>query len=490
MVNQKLIDFVAKYRSFSLTNDMNLINIFQELSQEFPDNLPLDYDQILTEVKSYLEKLGYNSDNLLLSKQNLKYDIKQNDYSWPIYHNQFNFKHTDTKTNNLTPFDSITFDKKTMELRFAKAYQKACFDQMIDQDRQILIDLLAKFNREMPLLERKTASKKDIEDGYSQVTQFYLLMPLDEQLLNLLVLLVLADKQESILDNKILEYSAKLIYVQQSSISIKTKESTNLKRVMYDFGKDTNEFLKTFRIPDSDQDDEVALPDIKVLQLIKYMSDVLNDRPVDPEMFNLIASGTTNLSDSSYQIIMNQAHQLQLTDILSKASRIEIGKIKKDLSSDVARKIKHVWKINDQDTNDPDNDLNHKTLVHGTENLSVLNILGEGLLDSVSLAKEKSKHYHYTGNGLGRGIYFARMDQADKSYNYTEYRRREGISAYMFVVDVAYHKAKIVDEYNTGLSTSKNQDLVWAKGVGSYDRDEFVAKHPKQVQLKYLLELE
>lgn len=116
MVNQKLIDFVAKYRNFSLTNDMNLINIFQELSQEFPDNLPLDYDQILTEVKSYLEKLGYNSDNLLLSKQNVKYDIKQNDYSWPIYHNQFNFKHTDAKTNNLTPFDSITFDKKTMEL--------------------------------------------------------------------------------------------------------------------------------------------------------------------------------------------------------------------------------------------------------------------------------------------------------------------------------------------------------------------------------------
>ena len=122
----------------------------------------------------------------------------------------------------------------------------------------------------------------------------------------------------------------------------------------------------------------------------------------------------------------------------------------------------------------------------------MLNILGEGLLDSVTLEKNHSKHYSYTGSGFCRGIYFARLDQADKSYNYTEEYSNsadnEQVYGYMFVADVAYHKARHVSYYDD-VHLRQGEDLVWGDGVGSYDRDEIVAQKPSQVHLKYLIEL-
>lgn len=436
MLDQKLVDFVNQFRSFNLNDDMNLINIFQQLSTNFPKSLPLDADEVYQAIAKHLANLGYDIKDI--TKDHNESEFAKSDYKWPHYHHQLKLTVASKDITKL-PFIAVTFDKSHMALVF--------------------------------------------ESGYQEHPELF--MDLDDTLLNLLVLYVLCDKQNNTLNQDILKYSAKLIYVQQSDISIKIDDETKVQELSVDFGKDTNMFLSNFQIPEGEKNED--LPDIRILDLIKYMSDVINGRPVDSSMFNLIAQGLSLNNGTNRQIIINQAKQLGLTNILTKMPGEELSKLKHALSPEVAKKVKNAWIINNQKPNNTK--AHHKLLVHGTKNLSVLNILGEGLLDHITLNKKKSTHYNFTGDGLGNGIYFARLDQADKSYNYTGSAFNQNMSAYMFVADVAYNKIHETQSYNPNIRLHKGEDLVWGKAVGSYDRDEIVAQNADQVQLKYLLEL-
>lgn len=452
MLNTKLIESIKPYREMNFNDEMNLINIFQDLSLEFPNDLPLVKQDIHSAIMQRLAELGFNTSSLAQSE---KYLIdKNNPYQWPLYHSQIIFKNgTYDKGKIDYIFHSVTFDKKMMMIGLNVSYVEETLPKVTEEDT-------------------------DTDPEYVK-----LLLPIDDKLLNLFILSKLCDQQNHLLNNELVKVAAKLIYVQQSSISVKVNDTKKLKNVEHDFGEITNAFLEAFRIPENINGE--FTPDLRITDLIKYMYDVLNDKPVDSGLFNLITQG----SQDSSNITINQARQLHLDNVLSEADKATVTKIKEKLSPYVAKKVKHVWIVNNQKSNKTyGKHVKHVMAVHGTQNLSVLNILGEGLLDSHTLEQNGSKHYHYTGSGLGTGIYFARMDQADKSYNYTE--SQDGISNYMFVADVVYEKVIHTSSYNPSVGQGQNVDLVWGDAVGSYDRDEIVAKHPEQVQIKYLLELE
>lgn len=439
MLNQKLVNAASKFQDYNLEDQMNLINIFQYLSNNFAEDLPLNNKEIEENIFTYLEKLGININNPFIA-------AKQN-YNDPTKNHKLAKYHIAQKCHLI--YQNYTINQISFDKHYIKIF--------------IIQNLI----------------NENIEYNFE--------LNYDQNLINLFTLLNLSRHNKKVLNKELLSLSAKLIYIQQSSISIKHKDEINLKKVNYNFGHDTTAFLNKFVIPNNSGLDN-ELPDVTINDLVTYMSDVINDRPVDTSMFNLITKGVPN--NNSQQIILNQARQLKLDNILTKVSTKDAIEIKNKLSKNVAKKVKNIWQINNQLNNNQYNaNAKHLTLVHGTQNLSVLNILGEGLQDSVTLKKHGSTHYHYTGSGLGEGIYFARLDQADKSYNYTEYNTDDHVSSYMFIADVAYTNCKTVDSYDSSLTINKNQDLVWGKAVGSYDRDEFVAKHTNQIQLKYLLEL-
>ena len=85
-------------------------------------------------------------------------------------------------------------------------------------------------------------------------------------------------------------------------------------------------------------------------------------------------------------------------------------------------------------------------------------------------------------NDLGRGIYFARLNQVSKSMNYTSSDKIR----YIFIADVAYTKIYEKHQYD-GANLANNYDLKYGKHVGSYDRDEFVAKSYAQVYPLYMV---
>lgn len=60
--------------------------------------------------------------------------------------------------------------------------------------------------------------------------------------------------------------------------------------------------------------------------------------------------------------------------------------------------------------------------MHGTGSISILNILGEGLLTNNDLKKHNIKHY-YTGSGLGQGVYFTDLNHIMKCLNYSDQYR-------------------------------------------------------------------
>lgn len=530
MINEKLLSFANKYRDYDLTNGMNLINIFQDLSRKYPNSLPLDSTELEQEIVKITKQLGFVPD--LTKKDNNLWINSKTPHKWDSYHLQYKFG-----ISNKYTFKIATIDRTKIALVLSDTVAKQMAETVAYKQnktklifRAVLHDkLMPQYNIEVPLpyaednnlvdnaVKENIAKEPDLiyyffsDDlipessdyntdlisaineyaenlQYVPIREITWLTDYNQRLADLLTLFTLSTKQNTALNNDLFGLSARLIYIQQSTLSVKTKdEQTALKHVAYDFGPATDAFIRRFRIPALKPGDYA--PSIKIIDLIKYMSDVVNNRPVDSDIFNLIAKGHDMASDI---IIANQAHVLNLENILSEISTTDKKNLEKKISPSVVKRINHIWKINKTDRRKDDKNTKHLTLVHGTRNLSVLNILGEGLLDSDTLEKKHSTHYTYTGSGFGRGIYFARLDQADKSYNYTEeYTNAEenkNVYGYMFIADVAYHQAKHVSYYGS-TKLQDGQDLIWGDAVGSFDRDEIVAPKPEQVHLKYLIEL-
>lgn len=140
----------------------------------------------------------------------------------------------------------------------------------------------------------------------------------------------------------------------------------------------------------------------------------------------------------------------------------------------------------------PDDALMHDTSyehikgVHGTNNQSVLSILQYGLKNLKTLEELQSKVdgivAHTKGEGLGRGVYFARPEQAQKSAMYQsgdEY-------GFMFYADIAYKTSETVSKY-VGSGHQTDADLVIGDRVGSGGIDELVAKRDELITLQYVI---
>lgn len=282
----------------------------------------------------------------------------------------------------------------------------------------------------------------------------------------------------------------RLIYLQQQELDYTVKNSDNnvpadqqMDELKKDCSKAFLEFIDNFGL---DLDDLAKL-NITVKRLNDYLNDLLAGRPIDNEIFNLIAGSASSKLGDNAVIALKQAQQLGINQKL-----VEVDpNIKSDLlfqfPVEIRNKITNVFKIKD------DTDLSKyphisRNLVHGTKSGSVFSILHQGLLDHETLVRQQNKHYDYTGSGLGNGIYFARINQSQKSVSYAS-TNTSFAPVYLFVCDVGYNKVYTAHDYGN-YSLHGDHNLLLGKHVGSHGRDEIVAKNGKQVKMKYLIEFD
>ena len=269
-----------------------------------------------------------------------------------------------------------------------------------------------------------------------------------------------------------------MIYEQSKNIqaSVNNKyDDTNT----VGFTPEMQDFLNSYHISDylnSDKETNYTL-----YELAKYMYDLTHKLPISQKMFNLINNSDTNLNS-----IYEQAKNLHLQDKLKPVSKDIKNKLLALMPGSVSHNKHNIFTIYEIKHN-YNNSKYHKSklLVHGTKDYSVLNILGQGLIDTDHLINGEYSHYKLTGNGLGNGIYFSRLDQVQKSLNYTNSNKYS--DQYLFVCEVHYNNS-----IKTNIYTSRyagKTDLIIGEKIGSYNRDELVAKRPDQVELKYLIKI-
>lgn len=277
-----------------------------------------------------------------------------------------------------------------------------------------------------------------------------------------------------------------LMYLQQQELDVQVKKEAKrpkdeMAELKAKFSKAFLEFLQNFSI-DELNDDSKQIPAFK---LYKYLYDLSHDLPIDNDIFRLIThSSEINLGDNQL-VALRQADNLQLNHVLSSASKYEKDKLIQLFPSEMRSSIQNVFKVND-DTSQGLYPYIAYNLVHGTKSESVFSILKNGLLDAETLHKNNNKHYRFTGSGLGNGIYFARINQSQKSLNYAS-SDVSNAPVYMFVCDVGYHDKQTATSYGTS-GLDQKHDLLIGKGIGAYGRDELVAKNGKQVKIKYMIE--
>lgn len=149
-------------------------------------------------------------------------------------------------------------------------------------------------------------------------------------------------------------------------------------------------------------------------------------------------------------------------------------------------KINNVYRFNHQKSVNTTKYKHHQLLCHGTINESLLSIMKLGLIPNSQLTQQNINH-HYTGSGLGDGVYFTWLDQIAKSINYSSFIQNDGQQGYLILADVYYNDKIKTDHYSTNQLT--DGDLLIAEKVGGNDLDELMVNNSAQIQLKYLIEL-
>lgn len=161
--------------------------------------------------------------------------------------------------------------------------------------------------------------------------------------------------------------------------------------------------------------------------------------------------------------------QQMITNVIEQGYQVNIWKLPKTFTPDINHQ-KSVWGI------------------HGTSALSVPSIIENGLQDHLSLIKENNRFFNETGQALGNGVYFARLSQYEKAFNY---RSSNSNTSYAFISKLHYDHDLHVKSYSidTFSPAYLNSDLVVGDRVGSYDRDELVIKDYHQAEPQYMLEI-
>lgn len=282
----------------------------------------------------------------------------------------------------------------------------------------------------------------------------------------------------------------KMIYAQQdlfqpnftkSNATVADKTAIMLNQ----FNPSMQEFLKNLRFDRRHQGKDKR---VQLIDILNYIYAVKHHQAITPQMMELLVTNGNQTTNN--QIALNEAHNAKLFNKLQKVSNWQKIPALQKLS--LKERVLNVYAI-DQSTTDqpvtvtPQAGRHRVTLVHGTQNFSLISILKKGLLTHHDLIDDNNQHYQYTGSALGDGIYFSRLDQAEKSANYTNAYNSD-INSFVFIADVNYDQIHNVEHYSDQ-PLQPQENLVWAHGVGSYDRDELVATDKDQITLRYLVEI-
>lgn len=252
------------------------------------------------------------------------------------------------------------------------------------------------------------------------------------------------------------------------------------------FNASMQEFLSNlhFDTPSDKDNQPIQLSDI-----LNYIYAVKHHQPITPKMLELLVANSNQTTSS--QIAINEAYNAKIFDKLHKLDNWKTLPAFQKLS--LKDRVTNVYTIDQPQPETvvnvtPSKNSHHVTLVHGTQNFSLISILEKGLLTHHDLMDDNNKHYRYTGSALGDGVYFSRLDQAEKSANYTNAYHSNGTNSFLLIADVNYDKIHDLAHY-ADQPLQPHENLVWAHGVGSYDRDELVATNKDQVTLRYLVEI-
>ena len=282
----------------------------------------------------------------------------------------------------------------------------------------------------------------------------------------------------------------KMIYAQQDLFQPNfIKSNKNAKDMTTDmfsqFNSSMQEFLQNLRFNNRHQD---KAKQVQLIDILNYIHAVKHHQAITPQMMKLLVANDNQATNN--QIALNEAYNAKLFDKMQKINNWQGIPALQKLS--LKNRVLNVYAIGPAADNQtvnitPQAGSHQVTLVHGTQNFSLISILEKGLLTHHDLLDDNNQHYQYTGSALGDGIYFSRLDQAEKSANYTDLYDST-VNSFLFIADVQYNQIHEIQSYSDDQLTT-NENLVWAHGVGSYDRDELVATSKEQVSLRYLVEI-
>lgn len=289
---------------------------------------------------------------------------------------------------------------------------------------------------------------------------------------------------------------AELLYLQaKDAIDKNENDSDNEPNVEIEveISEAMRKFLRTFN-PSLGGARYESIPTITYAEFYDFILAVRQQKKISSKIINWLSKSPKEQYSSSAEdekensdFIHSLIKDMNLAQSLTSVKDIKTIKEIKNLVSDdyTDFQIDDIYAINAPHKNDKfvsrfDLPIKHKTLVHGTTNSSILTILRDSLLTRAEIRQDAK--VSLTGLGLGDGIYFAQPHQAGKSLGYV-FSQNDYV--YLFLADVAYSKINYVTKW--GDSDINDGDLVYAKGIGANDRDEFVAKESSQVELKYLL---
>lgn len=304
-----------------------------------------------------------------------------------------------------------------------------------------------------------------------------------------------SEYEEKMPSSELISDLAQLIYLQtKERLNNPTVAGTESETKLAELSDAMSAFLKTYNPQVSQSSPNKTLITYKDFR--EFIDAIETNVQISQKVVDWLVENTNytpndnQSSDDDNEFLKRLLSDLNVASSLSFVENKDEKKhlINKICDSHTKVNITNIYKINNQKSNsdykkDENVEIKHKTLVHGTSNASILTILRDGLLTRSEIKNDAFNTE--TGLGLGDGIYFAQCHQAGKSLNYTS--ENNGIR-YLFVADVAYSKQKEVSHFGY-YDSDDSWDLLYAKAVGSYDRDELVSRTSKQIELKYLLEI-
>ena len=324
-------------------------------------------------------------------------------------------------------------------------------------------------------------------------------------------------KQSINYDSDLIAKIAQLIYEQTKNEIIINDDKDNKKEVTKtkqltdepDINEDVKHFLKTYSPNINNESAYDTLPPLTYRDFGQFLYDLKNKQPIsskfttwmfytidkdNPQSNNNVDNDEATMNNEFMTTIlqsMNLNNFMKLTDVNLPENAKLITELQTDSGFTDQFDIVDMYDIFDNRPIDKNlfmdqTNVQHKLLTHGTSNSSILTIIRDGLLSRQELNPDAKAEF--TGLGLGNGVYFAQMYQAGKSASYTtNYYSNNPKTSYLFIADVYY--SKVLETNHYGSPENQNWDLLQANGVGSYDRDELVAKSGYQVRVRKMLAL-